>query len=65
MADHDSPGFIQQVIEKLRAIGAPPPKDVLTDEEQAKRDKAAGRRASIGNMSEVDRMANGLPPLQR
>ena len=60
-----SPGLIQQVIDRLRAVAAPPSDHVLTPEEHAEMERRAGRRLPVGNMSEVDRMAAGLPPIQR
>lgn len=54
-----SPGLIAQIIARLRAIAGPsspsptPPVD------------AQGRPLPMSNMSEVDRMAAGLPPVQR
>lgn len=60
-----SPGLIQMVIDRLRAVAAPPGKGQLSEEDHRKLEQAAGRRLPVGNMSEVDRMAAGLPPIQR
>ena len=60
-----SDSLVQQVIDRLRAIGSPPQDHVLTPEEHAEMERRAGKRLPVGNMSEVDRMAAGLPPLQR
>lgn len=57
----ESPGMIQQIIDRLRAVAAPP----ASEEDRRKRDKVAGHKLPISNMDEIDRMSNGLPPIQR
>lgn len=57
----ESPGMIQQIIDRLRAAAAPPE----SAEDKHRREKAAGHRLPVSNMEEIDRMSNGLPPLQR
>jgi hypothetical protein len=57
-----SPGLIQQVIDRLRALAGSGQQLPVGQKQPI----AAGASANpIDNMSEVDRMAAGLPPRQR
>lgn len=60
-----SPGLIQQVIDRLRAIHGSDSGLGQMSELERRKLEAAGHRVPTSNMSEVDRMAAGLPPLQR
>lgn len=68
MADlsDSSPGLLQQIIDRLRAIhGTDPGMGQMTELERRRREAATGHRLPVSNMDEVDRMAAGLPPIQR
>lgn len=62
-----SDSLVQRIIDRLRAVSAPPGQGDLSQQEldRLKASQAAGRPLPVSNMNEVDRMANGLPPLQR